>query len=412
MTIVVTGGGSGGHITPILAVARELKRLRPDVRIVYISHTGDGLDDVVAEDPNIDEIQHVRAGKFRRYHGEGLRQLLDHETMILNIRDAFWILVGMYQSLKLLRKLRPAIIFTRGSYVSVPVALSGAVLGVPYVTHDSDAIPSLTNRLIARWAAVHAVALDEELYPYPIDRTVTVGVPVDGNYRPVGDLLRERYREELRLEGYDWVILVTGGGLGAQRLNEAVVENAPYLLNRYRGLAIVHLAGRANEQATMDAYDQALGADSEARRRVFVKGFVTGMHRYSGAANVVVARGGATNLAELAMQAKPCIIVPNPLLTGGHQLKNTKALADRGAIVQLTEDQIQQERRLSSVVSTLLDDPAQARQLSQRIAAFARPDSARQLAVILLQKARQQPADGADAAAGRNKPGTTQGPGA
>lgn len=381
----MTGGGSGGHITPILAVARELKQLRPDCTITYVSHTGDGLDDVAAQDRHIDELLHVRAGKFRRYHGEGWRQLLDYETMWLNIRDAFWILVGIWQSLTLLRKLRPNIIFTRGSYVSVPVCLAAALLRIPYVTHDSDAIPSLTNRLIARWASVHAVALEEELYPYPIDKTVTVGVPVDSAYQPVDDAARERFRTELRLEGYDWVVLVTGGGLGAQRLNEAVVENAPYLLKRYPGMALVHLSGRANEADTVAAYDALL--EPEVRRRVFVKGFVTGMHRFTGAANVVVARGGATNLAELAMQAKPSIIVPNPLLTGGHQLKNTQALVDKGAIIQLTEEQILQERRLASVISTVIDDPNTANELSRHIAAFARPDSARTLAQMLLQKA-------------------------
>lgn len=388
MRIVVTGGGSGGHITPILAVARELKALQPDSTISYITHTGDGLEDVAAGDRNIDELYHVRAGKFRRYNGEGWRQLLDVETMLLNIRDAFWIGVGIWQSFRLLKRLQPAIIFTRGSYVSVPVCLAAALLRIPYITHDSDAIPSLTNRLIARWARVHAVALDEELYPYPIDKTVTVGVPVDSAYRPVDDAQRERYREELRLDGYDWVILITGGGLGAQRINEAVVTNAPYLLKRYPGMAIIHLAGRTNEEATMQAYDKVL--DPQTRRRVFVKGFVTGMHRFTGAANVVVARGGATNLAELAMQAKPCIIVPNPLLTGGHQLKNTQVLAAKGAVVQLNEDQIQQERRLASVISAIIDDPSVSAGLSQRIASFARPDSARYLATILLQKAKPQ----------------------
>jgi UDP-N-acetylglucosamine--N-acetylmuramyl-(pentapeptide) pyrophosphoryl-undecaprenol N-acetylglucosamine transferase len=387
MRIVVTGGGSGGHITPILAVARELKTLQPDCTVAYITHSGDGLQDVAAEDPNINEMYSVRAGKFRRYHGEGWKQLLDAETMLLNIRDAFWILAGVWQSYKLLKQLKPGVIFTRGSYVSVPVCLAAAILRIPYVTHDSDAIPSLTNRLIARWASVHAVALDEELYPYPIDKTVTVGVPVDSVYQPVSDSMREQFRQELRLQGYDWVVLITGGGLGAQRINQAVIENAPYLLKCYPGLALIHLAGRANEAETIAAYDAILAQEPEARRRVFVKGFVTGMHRFTGAANVVVARGGATNLAELAMQAKPSIIIPSPVLTGGHQVKNTQALADMGAVIYLTEEQIAQERRLASVISGLLDDPAASVALSMRIKAFARPDSARTLATLLLQKA-------------------------
>jgi UDP-N-acetylglucosamine--N-acetylmuramyl-(pentapeptide) pyrophosphoryl-undecaprenol N-acetylglucosamine transferase len=387
MTIVVTGGGSGGHITPILAVARELKRIHPTTRIVYISQTGDGLHDIAVDDPNIDEVHHVRAGKFRRYHGEGLRQLLDFRTMYLNIRDAFFIMVGLWQSFWLLRRLQPAIIFTRGSFVSVPVCLSAALLRVPYVTHDSDAIPSLTNRIIARWARMHAVALPEELYPYPIDKTVTVGVPVSGKYERVDSQLRVRCRQELGLEKYAQMLTVTGGGLGSQNINTAVIANAPYLLKKYPDLAIVHIAGRAHETELEAVYDKLL-PDSKQRQRLIVKGFVSDMYRYSGAADIVIARAGATNLAELAIQAVASIIVPAPHLTGGHQLKNTAALKKEGAIIELTEDQIEQELRLASVVSDLLDHPDKRKQLSERFAVFAHPDAAKQIASMLIDKAR------------------------
>jgi UDP-N-acetylglucosamine--N-acetylmuramyl-(pentapeptide) pyrophosphoryl-undecaprenol N-acetylglucosamine transferase len=396
-TVVVTGGGSGGHITPILAVARELKRLSPATRVVYISHSGDNLDDVVSEDKNIDEMYSVRAGKFRRYNGEGWQQLLDFRTMYLNIRDGIQVLAGLWQSFWLLRRLQPRIIFTRGSYVSVPVCLASAVRHIPYVTHDSDAIPSLTNRLIAHWALLHAVALPEELYPYPIDKTVTVGVPISHDFQLVTDTMRRTYKKQLQLESYNWVLLITGGGLGAQRLNSAVVDNAAQLLRVHPGLAIVHLTGRAHETDVKAAYAAVLSPD--ARRQVFVKGFVTDMYRYTGSANVVIARGGATNLAELAVQAKTCIIVPNPLLTGGHQLKNTAALSAASAIIEMTEDQMGQELRLASVVADLLDNPDKAAHIAAELLKFARPNAAERLAVLLLQKARPvtsilTPADG------------------
>lgn len=384
-TVVVTGGGSGGHITPILAVARELKRTDPDTKVVYVSHTGDGLDDVVSESPYIDEMHAVRAGKFRRYHGEGIEQLFDFKTMWLNIRDGFQVLIGLWQSFWLLGRIRPNIIFTRGSYVSVPVCLAAALRKIPYVTHDSDAIPSLTNKIIASWASVHAVAMAEEIYPYPIDKTIAVGVPISENYELVTEDLRRKYKRELKLEGYDQVLLVTGGGLGAERINTAVVANAPHLLKRFPGLAIVHLTGRLHEDKVKEAYRTSLSSDQLGR--VQVKGFVTDMYRYTGAASLVIARGGATNLAELAVQGKTCIIVPNPLLTGGHQLKNTAALRDKGAIVELTEDQIEQELRLSSVVTDLLDHPAVAATIGSAFANFARPDAAHHLAQILFEKA-------------------------
>ena len=98
MKILVTGGGSGGHITPVLAVAHELKRLRPDVEITYVGQTGDVLGDVPEQNKSIDHVVTVRAGKFRRYHGAGLKQLLDVSTLYKNLRDAMWLLVGLWQS--------------------------------------------------------------------------------------------------------------------------------------------------------------------------------------------------------------------------------------------------------------------------------------------------------------------------
>jgi UDP-N-acetylglucosamine--N-acetylmuramyl-(pentapeptide) pyrophosphoryl-undecaprenol N-acetylglucosamine transferase len=386
MKIVVTGGGSGGHITPILAVAKALKQQKPDLQIIYVGQKGDSLSDIPAQDPNIDAVYAVRAGKFRRFYGEGLKQLLDIQTVAKNIRDLFYIAIGLWQSFWLLRKLKPAIIFTRGGYVSVPVALGGRLSGIPYITHDSDAHPSLANRLIARWASVHAVALPEEVYPYPIDKTITVGVPISHEYQRVTSQLQAEYRKQLGLQAYDRMIFLTGGGNGSQTLNDAMVMNADSLLKRYPGLIIVHATGRALEEGVKAAYDKQVAAEN--RRRVIAEGFISGMHRYSGAADIVITRAGATTLAEFAVQGKACIIVPSAFLTGGHQLKNAEALAKQGAIVQMNDEQIEQELRLSSVISDLFDHPAKLAALSENFAKLAQPHAATKLAALLLEHAR------------------------
>ena len=165
MKIVVTGGGSGGHITPILAVADEIKKAHPDSKIIYIGQKGDTFADIVAENMLIDEVRSVSAGKFRRYNGEGLKQLLDFKTIWLNVRDAFRVIKGFWECNKLLSTIKPDVVFCKGGFVGVPVGLAAARLKIPYLTHDSDAIPGLANRIISRWAAKHAVALDPELYP-------------------------------------------------------------------------------------------------------------------------------------------------------------------------------------------------------------------------------------------------------
>lgn len=381
----MTGGGSGGHITPILAVAHELKQLVPQAKVIYIGQTGDGFADIVAEHKDvIDEVHAVHAGKLRRYHGEGMRQLLDFETMWLNLRDMVFVLAGLWQSFWLLRRLKPDAIFCKGGYIGVPVGLAAALRHIPYLTHDSDAIPGLANRVIARWAKIHAVALPVELYPYPAANTVDVGVPVSHNYQPVTAERKAAYRKATGLDKYRQIVLVTGGGLGAERLNAAMLANVQPLLRDFPELCIVHTTGRKHEASVSGAYSEIL--PPEQRQRVIVRDYVQDLYRYSGAADVIVARGGATSFAEFAMQAKPCIIIPNPLLTGGHQVKNAEAYAERGAIVMLEESALKRTPALlRESLEEVLGNPSRQMELAKAIHDFTRPHAARELAGLILQ---------------------------
>ena len=382
MKIVVTGGGSGGHITPILAVANELKQLRPDAEVIYIGQKGDSLADIPAQDPHIDAVYTVWAGKLRRYADEGWHQWLDVRTQSLNVRDVSRLARGVAQSYRLLRRLKPDVVFTRGGFVSVPVAIGAYLNHIPYITHDSDTMPSLANRLIAPRAAVHAVALPPELYPYPLRKTVMVGVPVAKHYEPVTPQLRGQYRRELGIT-LPRVVLLTGGGNGARMLNEALVANAKYLLQTFPDLCILHIAGRGLETETDTAYNQLrLGKD---RARVQVRGFVTDLYRYSGAADVVIARGGATNLAEFALQGVTCVIVPSKQLAWN--VKNAAVLAKDRAVLQLTEAQAEQPERLGRTIGQLLRDDSGRAQLAHKLAEYAHPHAAAELAALIVKTA-------------------------
>lgn len=387
----MTGGGTGGHITPVLAVAHELKQLRPETHITYVGQTGDSLGDVPEQDKNIDQVINVRAGKFRRYHGEGWRQLLDVVTLYKNLRDAVWVVVGIWQSFRLLGKVRPDVIFTRGSYVSVPVCLAAALRGMPYITHDSDAIPSLANRIIARWAKVHAVALPKEVYTtYPPNKTVTVGVPISHNFHRVTAEDAKKWRAQLELPASGKVLFATGGGRGADRVNKAVMGCAPDLLARYADLVIVHVTGRDLEEGVRRSYMQMLPHDDQAR--VIVKGFVTNLYQYSGVADVVVTRAGGSSMAEFASQAKACVVIPNPKLTGGHQLKNAKVLSDRKAVRLVTEDKLAEDpQALMPALTDLFDHPEKIKLLGVKLSELAQPNAAHLLAVLLLELAEGKP---------------------
>ena len=380
LKIVLTGGGSGGHITPILAVAKELKSMKPDSTIIYIGQKGDELADLPKNDSNIDKVYSVRAGKYRRYHGDGIKQFFDIPTIAKNLRDLVYIFVGFLQSWRLMRKIRPDIIFSRGGYVSVPVAWGGKICNVPYITHDSDSTPSLANRIIARGAKLHAVALPEDLYPYPRDKTITVGVPIGSEYQPVDHAKQQDFKQQIHMPSDSKVLLVTGGGNGAQQLNSSVVAAAKQLLINYPKLHIIHFSGRKLEQQVQQGYEQVL--DAKDIDRVLVKGYATDHYRYSGAADIILARGGATSLAEIAAQGKACIVMPSPQLIWN--VKNAQTLEDMHAIVMLQEKPSNQASELVAEVSKLLDDDSLRLHLASKISSLAKPHSASKLADLIL----------------------------
>ena len=383
--VVLTGGGSGGHITPILAVAEEIKRIKPEIDLIYIGQTGDLLGDIPAQHKSIDKIYTVRAGKFRRYHGQGIRQLLDMPTTFKNIRDVLYVLIGVFQSLKLLSRIRPDVIFVKGGFVGVPVGLAAAILRIPYITHDSDSVPGLANRIISPWAKIHAVALPKEAYAYPSDKTITTGIPLQSNFIIMTNDAKNQYRAQLGMPNDVPVLFIVGGGQGAQRINKAVSEAMPHLLKEFKDLYVVQGAGRINELDIIQKYSTILSSSELDRVKVF--GYSFDMYLYSGSADLIITRAGATNLAEFAMQGRACIVIPSPYLTSGHQLKNAKYLEDNDAAVVLKEADLEADsNRLAKQVSDLLKNPERRNQLAINLSKFAKPNATAELANLIIDQ--------------------------
>ncbi len=333
----------------------------------------------------IDEAKFISAGKFRRYHGEGLKQLLDVKTLFFNIRDLFRFMAGVFQSYFLLARLAPDAIFIKGGFVGVPVGLAAAWRKIPYITHDSDAIPGLANQIIARWAKYHAVALSASEYKnYPPENTIMTGIPVAADFYLAGASDQEEAKNELGLSHFKQLVLVTGGGLGAQRLNEAVVALAPKLLEEFPQLALVHLTGESQEQTVNASYQKGLSPDDLSKIRTI--GFSSELAKYALISDVIITRAGATTIAEFAILGKPCIVVPNPNLAGGHQLKNAKVLEKNDAALMVTEGESIVDDLLKALRS-LLSDAQERRKLASNLAKLAQPDAASRLAKLLISVA-------------------------
>lgn len=323
-----------------------------------------------------DKQYQVFAGKLRRYNGESwLTRILDIKTNLLNLRDLFYVLFGVIESWFLLRKLRPDVILLKGGFVGVPIGLA-ARSRFPIVTHDSDALPGLANRLVSRWAIIHATGMPASYYQYPAAKMRYIGVIVSEAYKQVTPALKQSYRQEIGLPTESPVLMITGGSNGAQTINKQVAEFAPGLLDKLPTLQIIHQVGNGNETI--------YGDYSNDRLKVY--GLLANFQQYSGSADVIVTRAGANTIAEFGIQAKACIVVPNGLLTGGHQLKNADYLVQNKAAI-IVEEGV--DGALLSAVEALLADDSEQKRLGDSLHSLTKPHAAQALADILREVAGQ-----------------------
>lgn len=384
--IALTGGGSGGHITPLLSLAHELKKLEPECQIIYIGHKGDSFDSLAVNSHDIDFRVFIKAGKFRRYHGESvLSHLLDLRTLALNARDFFRVLNSIRVSLKVLRRLKPDVLFVKGGFVGVPVGIAARLRHVPIITHDSDTVGGLANRIVGRWAAIHATGMPAELYHFRQGTVRYTGIPLDPRIKPVSEAQKKAAKLKLGFPPSSFVVLVAGGGLGSRNVNEKVVKAAKPLLEANSSLHFMHVSGEGGYNRVKEDYKEAL-PPSELKRVKLVS-FSDEFYQLIAAADLIISRAGATSIAEYALSAKPCIIIPSPFLAAGHQLKNAEALRARDAAVVVDEDASSGELRLT--VQELIDNRSRREQLAKAIHKLSKPQAANELATIILEAAKK-----------------------
>lgn len=376
--IILTGGGTGGHITPLLAVAHEIKQIDPATHITYIGERNAKYGELIANNPDFDEVRTIFAGKFRRYHGESLAtHLRDVKTLLLNSRDLFLFIIGTLQAIVLVKQVRPDHILLKGGFVGVPVGLAAAFWKRQFVTHDSDAVPGLANRLVARWARLHATGMPAEFYAYPKESIRYVGVLVGRDYQLVTTDMQADYKAKLHLPKDALVLLITGGSGGAMAINQAVRTIIDDLLKTFPDLHVIHQVG-IGKGAVYDDY---------AHERLTVIELLKPMYVYTGASDVIVTRAGANTIAELGIQGKACVVVPNPLLTGGHQLKNAEVWeAKKAALVLRESDMVAEPTVLRDLIIDLLQNAHARSELGRNLREITVTDAAHKLALILLDK--------------------------
>lgn len=375
MKIVFTGGGTGGHFYPIIAVAdelthsmRERKILEPELYFFAPSP----YDERVLFEKNITFVR-TAAGKMRRYFS------------LANIFDPFKTLFGIIDTLFKLYGIYPDVVFSKGGYGSVPTLIAARFLGIPVIVHDSDAIPGRATLLAAPFAKKIALSYDEAL-EYFTDTKVRAKAAVVGN--PIREELKHPAQEGafefLELEKSVPVVLILGGSSGSEKLNEAVLSALPNLVHAYQ---VVHQTGEKNIESMRETAKVILDGN-EHRYRYKPYGYLSplAMKMAAGVADIVISRAGSGSIAEIAAWGIASILVPIPESISRDQRLNAFAYAHTGAAVVLEQENLT-PNLLTAEIGRLFADPALREGMAEAARKFARPDAGRVLAEAIIDTA-------------------------
>jgi UDP-N-acetylglucosamine--N-acetylmuramyl-(pentapeptide) pyrophosphoryl-undecaprenol N-acetylglucosamine transferase len=381
MRILLAGGGSGGHVTPLKAVSESLRQLSKDpVEITVLTNNGfySETKAIFADDTNI-TLKKIFSGKYRRYKSKSFLWHIAHlPTLLKNIRDVFLLGLGLVQSVWYFLAHKPDLVFCKGGFVCVPIGLTARLFKVPLIIHDSDTRPGLTNRILSRWAAKICTGMPAEFYPYPKDRMVYTGIPVNTQYHPISKSRQRTYKESLQLNPDLPMILFTGGGNGAVSLNKQVAAAAPVLLSA--GFSIVQLAGKGK---TGDVVQARSVLPDYLQKNWQIEEFAAMVPRLL-AADIVVARTSASTLQECANTEKTVIGIASPHLDD--QKMNAEFFASKNTILSLDETTLSADGyELAEAAMQLAKNSHTAAEYADKLhKEFAKPAAADELAAIIL----------------------------
>lgn len=359
LRFLLTGGGTGGHVFPAIAIADALRRLQPDAEFLFVGAKGRMEMERVPQAGY--RIEGLNVAGFQR--GMSLRSLGR------NLSFAFKLMGSSLKAKRLVRRFRPDVVIGTGGYASGPVMRAAQRLGIPTLIQEQNSYPGVTNRLLARRTASVCVAYDGMEQWFPAGKLHFTGNPVR---QDILDLKgkNEEARTHFGLENNRKTILITGGSLGARTLNEAMRE-AEALLRRRTDVQVLWQSGRYY-------IDQFSNCATAKLPNVKIMPFIDRVDLAYAAADVIIARAGALTISELCLVGKPVVLVPSPNVAEDHQTKNALSLVEKGA-ARLVRDADAIEKMLPEAL-LVLDNEALGFGLSESIRPLGRPKAAETIA--------------------------------
>ena len=362
MRVIMTGGGTGGHVNPAIAIADTIKRNEPDSEIIFVG-TERGIENKLVPAAGY-ELRHVDVRGIRR------------SLSLANIR-AFWLaMTSPYKAKKLIREFKPDVVIGTGGYVSWPVVKAASMMGVPCALHESNAIAGVAVKMLQDRA--DRIYLNFEATGKTLhcpEKLLRVGNPLSGDFARMS---RDDARKKLGIDDkYKNVLLSYGGSMGAEKVNDAVLALMKDYSSKHPETLHIHATGSIEWEIAKRQYAE-MGLDKCENLQLVE--YIYDMPVKMAAADLIICRAGALTISELAISGKCPIFIPSPNVTENHQYKNAKVLSDAGAAFVFEEHELSNNRKLlCETVSGLLSDDGEAErlQMCERIREFAVPDANR-----------------------------------
>lgn len=357
MRVLMTGGGTGGHINPAVAIANTIKKNHPQAEIAFVGTKRGKEKELVPKEGYPLYFVDV----------QGIRRSLSPK----NIKALYLALVSPLRAKKLLEQYRPDFVVGTGGYACWPVMKAASKLGIPTAVHESNALAGLAIRKLQDGMDrifINFPQTEEQIKKQNRHKVMHVGNPLREGF---GGLSYENARKKLGLRDGEQMVLSFGGSLGAERINEAMLDLMGEYAPKHPEIRIVHACGTVKYGPI---YEEFCRRGLDALPNVMLTPYIYDMPTQMAAADVVICRAGAMTISELALMKKACVMIPSPNVTDNHQYKNAKALADGGAAV-LLEEKDMLSGRLTQEVSALLTDGVARHSMEEAIASFARTDA-------------------------------------
>lgn len=357
MRVLLTGGGTAGHINPALAIAETILRNAPGSVVEFVGVAGGKEDELVPRAGY--KLHHVKSSAL-----QGKKGISRYASLALAAISPY-----LPSTVSIIKKFKPDIVIGTGGYACWPIMAAAARMGIPTALHESNAHPGLAvRRLQSKVDRIWINFLETAAAFGNSPKVVCVGNPILQDFSTVN---REEARAKLGIAKDQKLILSFGGSNGAEKLNAAVIDFMKSTVANNQHLIHLHASGKINYEDSLKLFKEA---GLESAENCILRPYIYDMPLQMAAADLVIARAGAMTLSELAMMKKASVLVPSPYVAENHQYKNAKALADANAATLVEEKELE-EGSLTKAICELLASDARLQEQQKNIASFAQADA-------------------------------------